>query len=90
MSSQLITSTEATRHFSDILNKVYYQGQSFDIKRGREIIAKLVPAKPIMLANDFGRFLKSLPVLDAEDKQEFEKIIAECRSDLHETRNLWD
>ncbi len=43
-----------------------------------------------MLANDFGKFLKSLPLLDPEDKQEFEKIIAECRTDLHETRNLWD
>ena len=90
MSAQMITSTEATRHFSDILNKVHYQGQSFDIKRGREIIAKLVPARPILLASEFGTFLKTLPALDLEHKHDFKKIIDECRSDLHDTRNLWD
>ena len=90
MNSHIITSTEATRSFSEILNKVHYQRQSFDIKRGREVIAKLVPAKPVMLANQFSNFLKNLPVLEPEDKQDFEKIIAECRSDLHETRDLWD
>jgi hypothetical protein len=32
MSAQMITSTEATRHFSDILNKVHYQGQSLALR----------------------------------------------------------
>ncbi len=90
MSSHLITATEATRNFSEILNRVLYKGQSFDIKRGREVVAQLVPAKPIMLASEFASFLKNLPALDAEDKQDFEKTITECRADLHETRNLWD
>ena len=90
MSSQMITSTEATRNFSTILNQVHYQHQSFDIKRGREVVARLVPARPMMLTNEFGNFLKNLPELDLDDKKDFEKIIAECRSDLHETRHLWD
>lgn len=90
MSSHVITSTEANRHFSDLLNRVRYKGQSFDIKRGKEIVAKLVPANPIMPANEFNDFLKSLPALDIEDRQDFEKIIEECRSHLHETRNVWD
>lgn len=90
MSSHIITSTEANRHFSDLLNRVRYQGQSFDIKRGKEIVAKLVPAKPMMLASEFNDFLKSLPALDAEDRQGFEKIIEESRAHLHTTRNPWD
>jgi len=90
MSSHIITSTEANRHFSDLLNRVRYQGQSFDIKRGKEIVAKLVPVKPIMPASQFKAFLKSLPALSPEDRQDFEKIIEEQRSHLHETRNVWD
>lgn len=90
MRSSIITSTEANRHFSDLLNRVRYQGQSFDIKRGKEIVAKLMPAKPCMLANEFNDFLKSLPVLEGENRQDFQKIIEEIRSHLAETKNPWD
>ena len=89
MNGHMITATEATRHFSDLLNRVYYQKQSFDIKRGREIIAKLIPIKPVLLASEFENFLKNLPKLEKEDKEDFEKIIHAIRDDLHETRNLW-
>ena len=38
-----ITATEAIRSFSDIINKVYYQHQTFDIKKGKSIVARIVP-----------------------------------------------
>lgn len=81
MANRVITATEANRHLSDILSKVQYQHQSFDIKRGKEIIAKLVPVTaagiPISELNDF---FKRLPPLDEEDRAEMEEIVKELRA----------
>jgi hypothetical protein len=37
--ASVITATELARNLSDVLNQVRYQGMSFDIKRGAELIA---------------------------------------------------
>lgn len=41
--SEVITATEASRAFSDVLHKVAYQGQSFVIKKGSRLMARIVP-----------------------------------------------
>jgi antitoxin (DNA-binding transcriptional repressor) of toxin-antitoxin stability system len=41
-----ITATDAARRFSEFLNQVRYQGVEFDIVRGKEVVARLVPAAP--------------------------------------------
>jgi antitoxin (DNA-binding transcriptional repressor) of toxin-antitoxin stability system len=41
-----ITATDAARRFSEVLNQVRYQGAEFDIVRGKEVVARLVPAAP--------------------------------------------
>lgn len=37
---QIVKATEAVRSFSDIINRVYYKGESFDIQKGNNIVAK--------------------------------------------------
>jgi prevent-host-death family protein len=39
-----VTATDAARRFSDLLNRVRYRGESFDVVRGGEVVARLVPA----------------------------------------------
>ena len=39
-----ITATDAARNLSDLLNKVRYRGETFDVVRGGEVVARLVPA----------------------------------------------
>jgi antitoxin (DNA-binding transcriptional repressor) of toxin-antitoxin stability system len=39
-----IRATEAARQFSDLLNRARYREESFDIVRGGEVVARLVPA----------------------------------------------
>ena len=46
MAGKMITATDAARRFSDVLNQVRYQGARFDIVRGKEVVARLVPAAP--------------------------------------------
>lgn len=89
MTTQVISSTEANRHFSDLLNRVHYQGQSFDIKRGKEIVARLVPVKPVLRGSDLESFLKNLPKLDADDQADFAKTVKEVRESMQEMRNPW-
>jgi antitoxin (DNA-binding transcriptional repressor) of toxin-antitoxin stability system len=39
-----ITATEAQKRFSDILNRIRYHGERFEVARNGEVIAELVPA----------------------------------------------
>jgi prevent-host-death family protein len=39
-----VSATEAARSFSDLLNRVRYRGETFEVVRGGEVVARLVPA----------------------------------------------
>ena len=39
-----ISVTQAARQFSDLLNRVFYQGASFELERNNKVIARLLPA----------------------------------------------
>ncbi len=38
---EIISVTEAARNFSDVINRVYYQGQSYLLTRGGTVVAQL-------------------------------------------------
>lgn len=93
MSTQVITATEASRSLSDVLNKVHYQHQSFDIRRGKEIIAKIIPATPakqFFKIGDLNKLFKRIPALEKGDSEEFEKSIQELRTNMQIKDDLWD
>jgi antitoxin (DNA-binding transcriptional repressor) of toxin-antitoxin stability system len=39
--SQKISATEAARSFSELLNRVHYRGESFDVVRNGEVVARI-------------------------------------------------
>ena len=41
-----VTATEASRSFSDLLHRVCYGGESFIIKKGNRLMARIVPVEP--------------------------------------------
>ena len=43
--AHLITVTEVVRAFGDIIGRVYYKGEEFDIKKGSQIVVRLSSAK---------------------------------------------
>lgn len=47
MNSRGINATEAARNFSEVLNQVKYQSINFEVMRGRELVACIVPATPV-------------------------------------------
>lgn len=85
-----ITATEAQRHFSDVLNRVQYQGVDFAIQRGNRTIAHITPATPQSLNfSDFIALLNRLPELSSEDRADFAETINDIRSKMHLPENPW-
>ncbi len=76
-----IPATNAARNFSDLINRVCYQGVSFEIERGNEVIARIVPAMTsatLSIADLDGQWAQ-LPRLDPEDAGLFETSIHDIR-----------
>jgi antitoxin (DNA-binding transcriptional repressor) of toxin-antitoxin stability system len=87
-----ISATHAARHFSDLVNRVRYQGTSFEIKRGNEVIARIIPAEPsstISLAG-LDQQWKHLPRLDPEDAVLFAADLHDIRQSATLPNSVWD
>ena len=90
MAGKTISATDAARRFSDVLNQVRYQGTTFDIVRGKEVVARLVPAAPqggVDLAR-LDELARSLPHLGPREAELFardiERGLARMRPDAVE------
>jgi antitoxin (DNA-binding transcriptional repressor) of toxin-antitoxin stability system len=83
-----ISATNAARNFSDLINRVRYQGTSFEIERGNEVIARIVPAgTPVILKiTELNEQWTRLPRLDPEDAVLFEEDL----KDIHQNASLPD
>lgn len=87
-----ITATDAARRFSDVLNQVRYQGAEFDIVRGNEVVARLVPSAPPdgVALDQLDELVRSLPRLGPREAERFaldiERGLARMRPDAVE----WD
>ena len=93
MSTHIITATEASRSLSTLLNKIYYQGESYEIRRGKEINAQMIPVTSkktgIKIAN-LNALFKRLPQLDKEDQERFAKDIEQIRLEMKSEHDPWD
>lgn len=93
MQYHVISATEASRSLSNILNKVHYQGQSFEVKRGREVIAKIIPAeshKKILRISELTTLFQNLPSLEPEDCHNFADELKIIRTQLPAEKDPWD
>ena len=86
-----ITATEASRHFSDILNRAQYRGESFEVVRGGEVVVRIKSAigRRMTLGEILDR-LDRLPGLDPEDARLFEEQIAELRREASLPESQWE
>ncbi len=86
-----ISVTSAARNFSELLNRVAYQGASFELKRGGKSIARLLPAGSAKQINISGlnNLFARLPPLD-EDADAFVRDIDEIRRNLPLEKDPWD
>jgi antitoxin (DNA-binding transcriptional repressor) of toxin-antitoxin stability system len=77
--TKAITATEAARNFSDLLNRVHYRGETFDIVRGGEVIARITGTTERRRATvqDLIAALESAGEPDASFADDLERIQAD-------------
>ena len=75
-----ISVTQAVRQFSDLLNRVFYQGTIVELERGNKVIARISPVTPEspLKVKDLNRLFVELPSL-GEDAKAFAKDLADIR-----------
>jgi antitoxin (DNA-binding transcriptional repressor) of toxin-antitoxin stability system len=76
----IISVTEAARNFSDIVNRVNYQGQTFLLTRGGVIVARLTSSEKATVASDFIRLWAERPRLDPLDAETWEQELQELKA----------
>jgi prevent-host-death family protein len=83
--------TQAARQLSDLLNRVAYQGASFELTRGGRRIARLVPVGPskTVKISELNDIFARIPKL-GEDADNFERDIADAHSVLVPDRDPWE
>jgi antitoxin (DNA-binding transcriptional repressor) of toxin-antitoxin stability system len=86
-----INATEAARRFSDILNRVSYQGANFEIVRGNKVVARVLPAAPSspLKAEDLNQFFAGLPPLEDDDGERFAQEIESIRQGFPAEVDPW-
>ncbi|MFH1125461.1 MAG: hypothetical protein V1758_17530, partial [Pseudomonadota bacterium] len=70
-----VTATEATRDFSELLNRIKFSGESFIIKRGGKPVASIGPVrekKAVRPLKELKEILNALPRM-GDDLEAFEK-----------------
>lgn len=78
-----ISSTEAVRNFSELLNNIKYRGDRYTVIRGGKPAASLVPVEPsrsgVTLA-DLREIMQQLPHLDSNDQAFAADIMAAAKA----------
>jgi len=86
-----MTVTEAARNFSDLVNRVYYRGESTVLTRNGIPVAYLSPAAPaISPAGELARAWTGLPHLDPNDAARFAEELEQARRTLGPVKDPWE
>ena len=91
MGAREITATEFARNLSSLLNEVHYQGVSLEVKRGKEIVAHVVPppSRPGYPIERLNRLFATLPKLDKADADLFLADLASLDRTLVQSDDPW-
>ncbi len=86
-----ISVTQAVRQFSDLLNRVFYKGESVELERGNKVIARISPVstESNLKVKDLNRLFSELPSL-GDDAESFSKDLENIREKIPLEKNQWD
>lgn len=89
---KLVTVTDMMRSFSEIIGRVYYKQESYYIKRGHNIVARLLPVQKnssIQVKDLNHLFKSSISLISEEDRSDFEYVMKKSRT-LSARGDKWD
>ena len=83
-----ISATDLAKRLSDVLNRVHYRGESFVVRRGRDVVCSIGPAGPHRLTlGELYTLLASMAPLDAD----YAADVSEARGQLEAVPgDTWD
>ena len=86
-----ISVTQAVRQFSDLLNRIFYQGVSVELERGNKVIARISPvlSESPLKVKDLNGLFANLPSL-GKDTGLFAKDLNDIRKQIPLENNQWD
>jgi len=84
MKNQIVGVSEAARSFSDLIDRVLCHSQQFDIQRGRDIVACLVPPEPRtnLPVAQLNEVFAELPRLERNDREAFAQQVQLLREEM--------
>lgn len=71
-----LTATEAARNLSEVLNRVEYRDEEFEVERNGRVIARVVPARRTATVRDLFELLAAMP-RDPQFADDLEEIQAQ-------------
>ncbi len=80
MSTNVLSVTEAVRHFSDYVNRVAYRHESFVLRKGNKPMAELRPLPSGRRLGDLPSILRSVPHLSGDDVTSFAEDVDTART----------
>jgi prevent-host-death family protein len=88
-----LTVTEAARNFSDVVNKVFYRGESMELTRGGKVVARLIPASEAEAptGREVSKAWKIIPHLSPKEADAFAEDLESGRASLNQIPvSRWD
>lgn len=80
--AQILSVTEAARHFAKYINRVVYRGESFVLVRGNKLMAELRPLSTGKRLAELPALLASLPRLSSAEAEQFADDLTAARKTL--------
>lgn len=78
-----VSVTDFVRNFADLINGVAYRGDRLRLKRGKRVLAEVVPHAAVRTLGEFAELMKNVPHLSRDDAHAFAKDVDEARSELN-------
>ena len=89
-----ITEAEAARDLTGMVERVRSEGATFEIVRGEDVVARLVPppSEPSKIGTMAGLLeaMRKFPPLSPEESAAFEKDLADIRKEMPMQNREWD
>lgn len=83
--------TDASRRFSDLINRTYYRGESTVLVRSGEAVARVVPiGGASVLGMDWVEKWRRMPHLDVQDAENFAVELESARGEIRAVKSPWD
>jgi len=90
MSSRAVSVTEASKRFSDLVNRAYYRGEEVTLTRNSVPVARLGPVTDrLFTGQDLAALWSRIPHLSPEDAEALGRAIEEARTERPPQRDPW-